>query len=43
MTGFPEFVYWVLSHGTWRGIVLGGLLVAFVLPAVLDLLDWRRG
>jgi len=43
MNAFPEFVYWVLSHGTIRGIVFGGLLLAFVLPALLDLLDWRRG
>lgn len=43
MASFPEFVYWVLSYPTFRGIVLGGLLAAFVLPSALELLNWRRG
>jgi len=43
MDSWPEFVYWLLSHDTWKGLVFGGLLVSFVLPALLDLLDWRRG
>lgn len=42
MTDFPEFIYWLLRYPTWRGIVLGGLLVTFVLPSALELLNWRR-
>lgn len=43
MASWSEWVYWLLSYDTWRGIVLGGLLVSFTLPALLHLLDWRRG
>lgn len=43
MDDFPAFVYWVLDHGTWRGIVFGGLLLGFVLPALIELVNWRRG
>jgi hypothetical protein len=43
MTDFPAFVYWLLQAETFRGVLVGGLLLSFVLPAILDTLTWRRG
>lgn len=37
------WLYWLLSLPTLKGVVFGGLLVALVLPALLELFNWRRG
>jgi len=37
------FLYWVLDLPTFKGVLFGGLLLAVVLPALLELFNWRRG
>jgi phosphoribosylamine-glycine ligase len=41
---FTSFVYWVLgTQNAFKGVVFGGLMLAVVLPALLELFNWRRG
>lgn len=37
------WLYWVLDLPTIKGALLGGLLLAVVFPALLELFNWRRG
>lgn len=40
---FTAFCYLVLDLAAVKGAVFGGLLVALVFPALLELFNWRRG
>lgn len=42
LADFQELAYQIAAGGTWRGILLGALALSVLLPATLDLLDWRR-
>jgi hypothetical protein len=43
VSSFAEVAYYVLSFPPVKGAVFAGLLIGFLLPAVLELFIWRRG
>jgi hypothetical protein len=43
LNDFPDFVYWLLSFPVFKGVVFGGLVASFLLGALIEFLNWRRG